>query len=173
MQQLGQRSETAPKITATHAWEQKKDWNDTINELGGYSPTKDRKAPVGKLHDINETLKTELREQISEEAATALKMADEFYAAGAKRDAVDKLLGEKLHNYLGDVSYTGLAKAFNSPGGKKTLQIALGEDGYKKAEQFIDVAKSIAKIGDINPSGSGALVLIATLLKTQIGRAHV
>jgi hypothetical protein len=165
LEKLKEESKLTPTLKPNLAWEQKKDWNKIVKGLGGYDPTKDMKSPAGALHNINDILKDALKGQISETASSALETADKFFASGAKRDAVDKLLQDKLYHYSKGVSYSELAKAFESRNGQKILKNALGENGFRAAEKFIDVAKGIAKVGDFNPSGSGVIVILANLLK--------
>lgn len=87
----------------------------------------------------------------------AWKDANESYARTAKRESLDDFLSAKLKpDSKEDVAYGSLANLLERRESQKLLKNSLGEQNYKKLQDFVNVARAMQALNKNNPNPSGS-----------------
>jgi hypothetical protein len=87
----------------------------------------------------------------------AWKDANESYARTAKRESLDDFLSAKLKpDSKEDVAYGSLANLLERRESQKLLKNNLGEQNYKKLQDFVNVARAMQALNKNNPNPSGS-----------------
>ena len=87
----------------------------------------------------------------------AWKNANESYARTAKRESLDDFLSAKLKpDSKEDVAYGSLANLLERRESQKRLKNSLGEQNYKKLQDFVNVARAMQALNKNNPNPSGS-----------------
>jgi hypothetical protein len=87
----------------------------------------------------------------------AWKEANESYARTAKRESLDDFLSAKLKpDSKEDVAYGSLANLLERRDSQKRLKNSLGEQNYKKLQDFVNVARAMQALNKNNPNPSGS-----------------
>ena len=121
---------------------------DTLNLLKRVQSATDR-----ELEAYGKSKNTEFLER--------LKDANTSYAKTARRDKLDDLLSDKLKLGSDDeVAYQPLATLFKKRKNQKMLKNNLGSE-YKKLEDFVEAAESLASMRKNNPNPSGTATTMA------------
>lgn len=87
----------------------------------------------------------------------AWKDANESHARTAKRESLDDFLSAKLKpDSKEDVAYGSLANLLERRESQKLLKNSLGEQNYKKLQDFVNVARAMQALNKNNPNPSGS-----------------
>jgi hypothetical protein len=95
--------------------------------------------------------------QQNESFLKAWKDANESYARTARRKSLDDFLSAKLKpDSKEDVAYGSLATLLERRESQKLLKNNLGEQNYKKLQDFVNVARAMQALNKNNPNPSGS-----------------
>ena len=125
--------------------------------------------------DIDEGIRNQLRnishgisEDIKQVAQTnpdwykTFKEADNLFAKVAKREKLEKLLGDASTNHSsGSVSYNSLSKNINSPKQRNLLKKQVDKETFEKIKKLGELTKAIAAKNKNAPNPSGTASTLA------------
>jgi hypothetical protein len=116
-------------------------------------------------HGISEDIKQVV--QTNPDWYKTFKEADNLFARVAKREKLEKLLGEASNNHSGgNINYNSLSKNINSPKQRNLLKKQVDKETFEKIKKLGELTKAIATKNKNapNPSGTAStLAFFATL----------
>lgn len=132
---------------------------------------------LGFLKSIQGSIKETLEEygKTNPKWFSAFKEAEEKYSKFARRSDIEDLVSGIIRDYnTGEVKYHSLINTLENPENRNILKNGLGENNFKKIEDFVKVAQAMSSINKniLNPSGSATVGSVLLAIQSLVFRAN-